>query len=451
MRVCVVGAGCSGLVSVKALLEAGHQVRCFDLASGVGGLWVKGSDNGQSAAYDSLRINTSRTQMEFGDFPMPEEYGDYATADQVATYFRDYSTHFDLERWISFRTCVESATFTGNGYRVQTRHLDSGFVQTDDFDALIVASGHHYAPAFPSPMPSGHFDGETLHSHAYRNPDRPVSLRGRTVVVVGFGNSAVDIAAELAGPGTAQVFLSTRRGAWVLPRYLRGRPIDQGTIVPHWLPARLRRRLVTWGFRRLVGSMPDFGLPEPDHLIGEAHPTLSDELPGLVRSGKISIRPSISRFEGNGVHFTDGSACTADAIVYCTGYQVTFPFLSTEHVSVQGNELPLYRHVFHPEHRRLFFVGLVQPVGAVMPIADLQARWIAAHLSGTYHLPEQNELERDIEEQQSRLKRRYVPSPRHTMQVDPQAYERAVRREWQQGQKRARRGRGQSFSGGSLG
>lgn len=446
VRVCVIGAGCSGLVSIKALREVGHDVRAFDLASCVGGLWVQGSDSGRSAAYDSLRIDTSRLAMQFRDFPMPEEVGDFATHAQVGAYFADYARHFDLARSIVFRTEVSKVTPTERGYLVDLHNLDSGQTAREEFEAVLVCTGHHHTPAYPNPMPEGHFDGTVLHSHAYRNPDRPAQLRGRRVVVVGFGNSAVDIACELArSDNPAEVTLSVRRGAWVLPRYLLGRPIDQGRLLPDWLPGRLRRWIATLAMVRLRGKMTDYGLPEPDHLVGEAHPTLSDHLPELVRRGVISVRPPIRRFGGRTVHFADDSALEADAIVFCTGYQVTFPFFDEGHVSAPDNDLPLFRRVFHPVHRRLFFVGMAQPLGAIMPISELQARWIAAHLSGHYHLPTAQDVAKDIARERAYVQKRYVSSPRHTMQIDPAIYTQSLAREWRRGSRRAARGLGQPF------
>jgi hypothetical protein len=258
------------------------------------------------------------------------------------------------------------------------------------------------------------------------------------------GNSAVDIASELAGAG-AQVRLSSRRGVWVIPRYLLGKPVDQGTLIPHSLPPKLRRHLVTFAFKRLVGRMSDFGLPEPDHLIGEAHPTLSDELPQLVRSGRIEMRKPIQALEGNVVVFSDGKREPSDCIIYCTGYHVRFPFLESAHVETKDNQVPLFLRVFHPKHRRLFFIGLAQPHGAIMPLAEAQAKLLAAHLAGTYHLPVQEELERSIRKETERLRSRYVTSRRHTMQVDPEVYAGILRKEERRGRKRAAQGRGQRF------
>ncbi|HSC89167.1 MAG TPA: NAD(P)-binding domain-containing protein [Polyangiaceae bacterium] len=446
-RVCVIGAGISGLVTLRALLEAGLDCTAFELGSRVGGLWVYENDNGRSAAYRSLAINTSARAMELTDFPWPAGTPDYPGHEQVASYFDAYAERFELTRHVRFRTEVEHcAPLEGGGYAVTLHSLAEGSRRTERFDAVVVANGHHWAPSLPSPFPPGQFSGSILHSHAYRDPTTPLDLRQRRVLVVGIGNSAVDVACELAGPGAAaQVLLSTRRGAWVIPKYILGKPADQGTLVPHWLPARLRRRIVTTLFRLWFGRMRDWGLPEPDHLIGEAHPTLSSNLPALVKAGSVGIRPAIERFEGERVVFSDGRSDSIDAIVFATGYRVELPFFEAEHIAAQGNELPLFHRVFHPTHRNAFFVGLAQTIGAIMPIAELQARWIVEHLSGRYSLPEAPELDRQLAAQRRVVHERYVSSARHTMQIDPPLYLRAVRAEMKRGSARARRGQGQPF------
>src|ERR687891_1944121 len=107
-RVCVIGAGSSGIASCQVLGARGVPFDCFEVGSGVGGNWRYGNDNGMSSAYRSLHINTSRRQMEYASFPMPEDYPDYPHHSQIAAYFDDFVDHFGLRERITFSTTVES-------------------------------------------------------------------------------------------------------------------------------------------------------------------------------------------------------------------------------------------------------------------------------------------------------------------------------------------------------
>jgi dimethylaniline monooxygenase (N-oxide forming) len=129
------------------------------------------------------------------------------------------------------------------------------------------------------------------------------------------------------------------------------------------------------------------------------------------------------------VHFVDGTHSEIDTIVWCTGYRIVFPFLSREVVDTTDNRIPLYRRVVHPDRPGLYFIGLVQPLGAVMPIAELQSEWIADVLEGRVALPAPEEMTRIIEREDRRMRKRYVASKRHTIQVDYYPYMRVLRRE----------------------
>ena len=435
-RVAVIGAGACGLTALKAIVDAGLPVQCFEKGDRVGGNWVFANNNGQSSAYRSLHINTSRPRMQFRDFPMPESYPDYPRHDLIAQYFDDYARAFELHRRIRFRTSVEHAEpRAGGGFRLT---LDDG--SSEEFDALIVANGHHWDPALPEPAIPGSFSGLELHSHEYRDPDEPHALRGKRVLVVGMGNSAMDIACELGHPGVAeQVFLSARRGAWVLPKYAFGKPIDQGRLLPPFLPASIRRALSELWYRLAVGRPEDFGLPKPDHHLDQAHPTMSSDLLTRLGSGDVRAKRGLSRLDGKRVHFDDGSVEELDVIIYATGYKVTFPFFAPEFVSAKANDLPLFLRVFPFDRADLAFIGLAQPVGAVMPLAEAQSKLVAELLSGTYDLPDAGERQRHTQRARAEMFARYVPSRRHTMQLDYDDYMATLRRESEAGRKRARR------------
>jgi dimethylaniline monooxygenase (N-oxide forming) len=433
-RACIIGAGSSGIAAAKTLHQAKIDFDCFETSDRVGGNWVFGNKNGVSAAYEGLYINTSRDRMQYPDFPMPRSYPDFPHHSQIAAYFEAYVDHFGFRDAITFETEVERAELASPGsFRVLVRGPRGR--EERAYDALLVANGHHWDPALPEPPFPGRFDGTTLHAHHYRTKE---IFRGKRVVVVGMGNSAMDIAVE-ASELAERTFLAARRGVHVIPKYMFGRPLDQIFTSP-LVPWPVRQRVGELLHRLMVGKMEDYGLPRPDHRLGEAHPTISGRILDRLVHGAITPKPNVAELLGDRVRFADGSIEAADVIVYCTGYRVTFPFFDPSFVSAKDNDLPLFLRVFHPQHPELMFVGLLQPLGAIMPLADAQSRWIASYLRGDYVLPPAAEMRRAIDEERRRMFARYVSSKRHTMQVDFDDYLRDLRREIGRGEKRARRG-----------
>lgn len=436
-RVCVIGAGSSGITVAQVLQDKGIDFDCFEMGSNVGGNWRYGNDNGVSSAYRSLHINTSRRVMEYAAFPMPETLPEYPSHWQIAEYFDSFVEHFGLRDKITFRTevvKVESAPTTRSDevegrYAVTVRSLDDPrHVETRHYDHVIVCNGHHWDPRWPEPSFPGSedFPGEQLHAHYYRTPD---VFEGKTVVVLGIGNSATDIAVESSRVAKA-TYLAMRRGAWILPKFMFGMPTDHLTSSPLARgPFPLQKLGMKAMLRLAVGNPVDYGLPKPDHDVLEAHPTVSDDLLSRLGHGDITVKPTISRFEGGDVVFADGSRVAADVVVYCTGYKVSFPFLDDTLVTARDNHIDLYRRVVPPDRPGLYFVGLIQPLGAIMPLAEAQAHWVAELITGEVTLPSESEMRAQIAAYDAALRKRYVASKRHTIQVDAHDYQTELARE----------------------
>ena len=429
-RACIIGAGSSGITAAQVLAEAGVDFDCFEIGSDVGGNWRYDNDNGVSSAYRSLHINTSREAMEFAAYPMPTTYPDYPSHWQIADYFDGFVDHFGLRDRITFRTEVTKVEpSVDGGYDVTTRSRDDARTATTaHYDHVLVANGHHWDPRWPEPAFPGSedFPGEQIHAHYYRTPEL---FSDKRVVVLGIGNSACDIAVE-ASRHARTTYLAMRRGAWVIPKYLFGTPTDHLTDTPLARgPVALQKLGMRAMLRVAVGKMTDYGLPKPDHDVLEAHPTVSDDLLSTLGHGDITVKPSISRFDGSTVRFTDGSSAEADVVVYCTGYKVTFPFLDETVVRAHDNHIDLYRRVVPPDLPGLYFIGLVQPLGAVMPLAEAQAHWVADLIGGRVTLPSPSEMRRQVTSYDAALRKRYVASKRHTIEVDFHAYRAEIARE----------------------
>jgi dimethylaniline monooxygenase (N-oxide forming) len=429
-RTCIVGAGSSGIAAAKVLHQRGLSFDCFEKSDRVGGNWVFQNKNGMSACYRGLNINTSRTRMQFADYPMPADYPDFPHHTQIAAYFDAYVDHFGFRSKIRFERGVEKIEpAPGGGFRVTI----AGEAPVH-YDAVIVANGHHWKPRWPSPAFPGSLAGTVMHAHAYEDPE---IFRDKNVVVLGMGNSAMDIAVE-ASYVAKRTILTSRRGAWIIPKYFLGRPLDTVVTDPR-VPWRIRRKIAEGLVAMAVGDVTHYGLPKPDHRLGAAHPTISGRILDRLGHGAIHYRPLIERLEGDRIRFVDGSVEPADVLVYCTGYDVTFPFFDEGFIAAKDNDLPLFRRVFHPDLERVYFVGLLQPLGAIMPLAAAQSEWIADTLTGKYVLPAASEMRADMDRERAAMFERYVASARHTMQVDFDDYLLALEKERRAGEARARR------------
>jgi cation diffusion facilitator CzcD-associated flavoprotein CzcO len=372
-RYCIVGAGASGLAVAKTFAERGIPFDCFEALSDIGGLWNPDSPH---AVYGSTYLNSSKKLSRYPDFNFPEEWSHYVSCTQAQAYLRAYAEEFGLYPRISFNTRVARAerADAGGGWRVKLE----GEASPRLYAGLVVANGHHWQPNLPT-YP-GKFDGEVLHSHDVKSKEQ---VKGKRVLVVGAGNSAVDILSDAALDGALAVH-SMRRSYYFFPKMVFGKPTDTFIdLTSRWpLPRSVMRGLYKLGMRVLVGPHWRYGLAAPDHDLFEAHPTACTAYLDHVVHGRIAVKPGIERLDGRRVVFTDGSAEEIDLLVYATGFKVSFPFMDASSMLDEHGRSKLFIHTFHREHDDLFVVGLFEPAeGGVWQLADYQARLIASFIA----------------------------------------------------------------------
>lgn len=410
------GAGPTGLTTIKNLVAAGvTDIICHEMQGETGGIWAFSEDLDRASVYETAHTISSKLYSQFPDFPMPDSYPDYPSNRQILDYMRSYEAHFGLSQYIRLNSKVSGVKRRSDGgWEISVETADGICSQTADY--LIICSGHHRDPSVPDI--AADFTGEQLHAIRYKKAD---GFAGKKVLVVGGGNSACDIAAALSRLSDG-VELSIRSPQVIVPKLFGGRPIDRQF-------AKLSKPSLRWirdlglkvGVSLLVGRYADYGLEQPRGRVLSHHPTLNTDILDRIRHGKVKPRRGIREIEGRTVKFVDGASADFDVIIWATGYRLGAPFL--EGVCPDWSEaaqVPLYLKMMMADLPNLFFVGLIQPVGCIWVLADLQAKLAAAEISGTWKRPD--DMAALIERDNRRDARRYKASPRHAVQVEVHEY-----------------------------
>jgi thioredoxin reductase len=408
-NICVIGAGPSGITAAKNLLDEGMNVTVFDYGKDVGGNWVFSETEGHSSVFETTHIISSKTLSQYEDFLMPDDYPDYPSHQQLAAYFQAYARHFNLYPYIQFETLVKKCELTEGGkWSVIT--AKNGVENKQVFDALVVCNGHHWLPRMP--QYEGHFDGEFTHSHYVK---RFSVFKNKKVLVIGGGNSACDVAVESSRVAQS-VDMSWRRGYWIAPKFMYGKPADVVGVKFNWLPRGLWQKVIAFSLKMRNGTNDLYGLPNPDQAFGFHHPTINEDLFYTIRHGKIKPRPDIQALKGSKVLFKDGSSGEYDVIVACTGYVIAHPFFDKNFIDYSEGDVPLWLRMMHPTIENLYFIGLFQPLGCIWPGSELQSKIMARELANKWQRPKniadliQNELKNPDFNQ--------INTPRHTVTVD---------------------------------
>jgi hypothetical protein len=419
---CVVGAGPSGLTALKNLLAAGVAAECLEREDDVGGNWYFGS--AASSVFASTRLISSKTMTAYADFPMPREWPAYPDHRQCLDYLRRYARHFDLVPHIRSRTAVE---------RIEPLPDGGWLVRSADgppraYAGVVIATGHNRVPRHPD-IP-GAFAGTLLHACDYKSPALPVALAGRRVLVIGGGNSACDIAVDVSAHAATTV-LSRRRGYFLVPRFIMGRPADlRGErLLRLGLPLWLRRLVSMRAIDREIGLPWRHGLPRPDHRLWETHPVVNTALLARIDAGAIRAAGDVALFEGDTAVFVDGGREPFDVVICATGYRVDMPFIAPEHVAADAAGCPrLFLNLLHPTRDDIAVVGLIQPDSGQWWLTDLQAQLVARMAVAAGRAPQAAAWLYRARSRPQAAPLRYVASPRHRLEVEHFSYGRTLQR-----------------------
>jgi hypothetical protein len=364
--VCVVGAGPHGLIAMRALKGIGVPFVGIERNADVWGLWD--IENPGSPMYESCHYISSKNGSGYFDFPMPDSYPDYPSRKLIHKYIKSFAATYHLNESIEFGTEVVAAEPDGDRWIVTT-----GDGRVRSFSGLIVCPGCNWHPRFPN-FP-GHFNGEVIHSAAYRDPSQ---LAGRRVLVVGLGNSGADIACD-ATRTAEQVFTSQRRGYHFMPKHLFGIPTMDFWANPDALPEPAKAMELQLIVDVIVGDAERLGFMKPDHKLLQTHPLANTQIVYLAQHGLIKPKPNVVELAGDAVTFSDGTSEEIDFIIYATGYQYRVPFIDEEKFGWVDGHPNLFLTAFCRQHPTLMSLGLLEAGGAPWHLQDQIAVMIAQY------------------------------------------------------------------------
>ncbi len=415
----VIGAGPSGLAAARNLQRFGVPWAGYELADDVGGLW--NIDGPRSTVYDSAHLISSKSTTQFSEFPMDDSVADYPSHRELLRYFHDFADAFGLREGYSFGTEVTRIERGEAGWTVTTSRGETQHA------GVLIANGTLSEPSVPTF--EGEFDGEVLHTSAYKSAE---IFAGKRVLIIGAGNSGCDIAVD-AVHRAASVDISVRRGYYFVPKYLFGKPSDtlnQGRP----LPPRIKQAIDTRVLRMFTGDPTRFGFPEPDYRIYESHPIVNSLILHHLGHGDIRVRPDVDRLDGDGVRFRDGERAPYDLVVLATGYHLHYPFVDPALLNWagRGSAPDLYLNVFTQADPDLFVLGMIEASGIGWQGRYEQAALVAAYLRARSDAPDAaRALEERVAGPRPDLSGgyHYLGLERMSYYVNKDAYRRAVRAE----------------------
>ncbi|KAI1077465.1 flavin-containing monooxygenase [Whalleya microplaca] len=421
-RVAIIGGGLSGLASLKECLAEGFEVEAFEARPEIGGQWAyqpvpnKRSTEIQSSIYDGVVLNSCRDTTSFSDFPIdPARYGDYFGHRKMLQYIHEYADHFRLKKHIQLQTKVVSCVQGADEKWTVKLQREGQEVEERTYDAVFAASGSYTTPLLPEFDGSESFKGEFLHSHYYRTAGR---FEGKRVALIGFGSAAVDLACELS-PGCKEVHVIARRGGWIIPRYVLGKPVEawDNRATQVWVPLSVSEYLQSALLNLVQGKHPK--VLKPDHSIMAQNPTVRSDFLERVQFGTVQPhRASVDCFTENGLRLSNGTTLDVDVIIACTGYEHCFSYLPSDVLrtpETPANTVELWKLMVPARYQNLFIMGLLEIAGPLAPACEAQARLAVSAVAGRVKLPEGQQREKEIKQWQARHAKEFVNSERHAI------------------------------------
>lgn len=311
----IIGAGPSGLAVAACLKQKNVPFLVVEKENCLASLW-------KLKTYDSLKLHLTKQFCQLPYMELPQEFPAYPTKEQFISYLEAYAKHFCIEP--RYGAEVQWAKYDPTMGFWRVRAGESEFFCR----WLIVATGENAEPVFPIIDGIKDFEGRLLHTSMYKNG---VDFIGSRVLVVGCGNSGMEIGLDLCNNG-AQVSLVVRDKLHILPREIFGRSTFSLSMwLLKWFPVKFVDRFILLCSRILLGDTQRIGIKRPE--IGPLElkntrgitPVLDVGAMDKIKSGDIKIVPGVRRFSSNSAEFMNGRVEEFESVILATGYKCTVP------------------------------------------------------------------------------------------------------------------------------
>jgi len=431
-HVAVIGAGVSGLVAAKSFQEKGHKVTGFERSPDIGGVWEL------SKSYPGIETQSPKDLYCYTDHPMPDEYPEWPTGDQVHEYLKSYVKKHNLDHVFQLNTNVKSmkrcTENDGRGWVLEVESNDDGSTTLHVFDFVVVCTGL-FSDKNPVKFPgSERFSGTIMHSSEYKGPEQLLPSTDSSdkprIVVIGGSKSATDVAVHAAQNGAASVHMVYRRNLWRVPHFIAGLVNLKHLLYMHFQEAQfngwgkqhtpkgligkilasLFRPLIWLNFRGLEclftyqlglkshGMVPT--TPIEDQISCQTPAVTRGFFECLKRGDIVPIQSSVEGYDQKSVILKNGERLESDAVILATGWKTGVPYFSagdqSRLVDEADGQFRLYRLAVNPDIPDLGFVGFNSSFCSVLS-SDLIASWLVRYMDGQLaRQPSYDEMQADI-------------------------------------------------------
>lgn len=400
--VVVVGAGWSGLLTCRYMLEEGLSVVALERREDIGGVWRYSDDTSIPTVMKSTQTTSSSTVTEISDYPMPKEIGMFPHHTDILEYLHGFVRDFKLLPYLRFNCAVEKVEKEGEVWRVS---CSTGDVYTSKY--LVIAAGQYQVPdrTVKETTLQG-FTGKVLHAIEVKQPLD--EFKDSRLLLFGGGETGSDICFEWF-EHAKYIYWSIPRGQHFFRKYAK--------VVPWGTPqaldkasSRMMKRIAPfhrskpglawvckWTTSGSLLAYQGHGIPEwrnkADYF--KFFINKNGKVLDLIDYERLVPKGGIIKCDGKEVTFVDGTKQEFDLVIMSTGYATTNPYLPEQYrVGVRER----HKMVFDVHDPTLAFVGLVRPiVGSIVGISEVQARWASKIFAGKIPLKSFKERKEDVE------------------------------------------------------